>query len=194
MLNKRVIFSAAALLTATLLTACGGSKGINNDDAASANNGANTSNGSLNNDNGYANANLGANTTIGGAEPGLPPFTIDPLDDPASPLSKRTIYFAYDSSEVTAESTQVLRAHAQYLGDHPTRRVVLVGHADENGTREYNLGLGLRRATAVHRLMLLYGVAPQQIKYLSFGEEKPVAFGHNESAWAQNRRVEIEYN
>jgi len=195
MLSKFLTLSAAVVLSSALLTACGGGKGVKNDgaDDTNANNSANTNSGNVDN-NGYGYGNTGANTTIGGAETGVPPFTIDPLEDPASPLSQRTVYFAYDSSEVTPEGTELLRAHAQYLGDHPARRVVLAGHGDENGTREYNLALGLRRATSVHRLMLLYGVAPQQIKYVSFGEEKPVAFGHNESAWAQNRRVELEYN
>lgn len=115
------------------------------------------------------------------------------LDDPDSPLSNRTVYFEFDSSEVTAEDREVVDLHARYLAANPQQRVVLEGHADERGSREYNIGLGDRRAQSVRRLMEFQGVAPDQIRTVSYGEEKPAVEGHDEQAWSRNRRVEIVY-
>lgn len=116
------------------------------------------------------------------------------LNDPASPLSKRVIYFAFDSSELTDEGRELVNAHAKYLAQNPQTSVVLEGHADERGTREYNLALGERRAKTVERLMTLQGVTAKQLQVITFGEERPVAFGHDESAWRVNRRVELLYS
>lgn len=117
-----------------------------------------------------------------------------PMDeDPASPLSKRVIYFDYDKSELPDEYRPIVQAHANFLGANPRARVVLEGHTDERGSREYNVALGERRAEATRRLMLFMGAAEDQIETVSFGEERPVALGHDESAWQQNRRVEIIY-
>lgn len=115
------------------------------------------------------------------------------LDDPDSPLSNRTVYFEFDSSEVTAEDREVIDLHARYLAANPQQRVVLEGHADERGSREYNIGLGDRRAQSVRRLMEFQGVSPDQIRTVSYGEEKPAVEGHDEQAWSRNRRVEIVY-
>jgi peptidoglycan-associated lipoprotein len=115
------------------------------------------------------------------------------LDDPNSILAKRTVYFDFDSSEVKPEDREIVLAHASYLAAHPDANVVLEGHADERGSREYNMGLGERRAKAVRQLMLLQGVSAKQVDFVSFGEERPVALGHDESAWRLNRRVEITY-
>lgn len=120
-------------------------------------------------------------------------FQGSPFDDPSNPLSKRTIYFEFDSSDVSAEDREVITAHAEYLVANPNVTVVLEGHADERGTREYNIALGERRAKAVSQLMLLQGVAQSQMDVISFGEERPVALGHDEAAWRLNRRVEIIY-
>ncbi len=121
-------------------------------------------------------------------------FSGSPLTDPDSPLAKRVIYFAFDSSEISAEGRDLITAHAQFLSQHPDISVVLEGHADERGTREYNLALGERRAKAVERLMTLQGVGAKQLQIISFGEERPVALGHDESAWQLNRRVELLYS
>ena len=121
-------------------------------------------------------------------------FTGSPFDDPNNPLSKRTVYFEFDSAEIAAQDREIILAHAQYLASHPEAKVVLEGHADERGTREYNIALGERRAKAVSQLMLLSGVAQSQMDIISFGEERPVALGHDESAWRVNRRVEILYS
>lgn len=117
----------------------------------------------------------------------------DPFSDPSNPLSTTTVYFDFDRAEVKAGDREIILAHARYLADNAGTKIVLEGHADERGTREYNIALGERRAKAVSQLMLLQGVAQSQIDIVSFGEERPVALGHDESAWSANRRVEILY-
>lgn len=108
-------------------------------------------------------------------------------------LSKRRVYFAFDSSAVDDESRSIIEAHASYLAANPQVKLVLEGHTDERGTREYNLALGERRAQAVERMMRTLGVSADRIKASSYGEEKPVATDHDESSWRLNRRVEILY-
>lgn len=114
------------------------------------------------------------------------------VDDPTSPLSKRIIYFDYDSDEVRDEYRATLEAHAAYLAEKRAT-ATLEGNTDERGSREYNLGLGERRAQAVRRLMTAYGAGGNQLRTVSFGEEKPAVDGSDESAWSLNRRVEIIY-
>lgn len=139
----------------------------------------------------------GAEAGQSGAEAGglgsAEPLGADPLDDPASPLAQRVIYFEFDSSDIQRQFLDVLSAHAQYLVEHPEVSVRLEGHADERGSREYNIGLGDRRAQAVRRILLFQGVSADQVETVSYGEERPAVEGHNEEAWAQNRRVEIVY-
>lgn len=118
---------------------------------------------------------------------------MEALSDPASPLSQRVIYFDFDSYQVDDQSRSVLDAHAAFLVGHPDLVVTVEGHADERGSREYNIGLGDRRAQAVRRLLEFQGVLPDQIRTVSFGEEKPAAEGQDESAWRLNRRVELVY-
>lgn len=128
-----------------------------------------------------------------GDQPAGVPGSRDPLDDPRSLLAGRVIYFELDSADVRAEDRELVRAHADYLVARPDRRLRLEGHADERGTREYNVALGQRRADAVRSLLQLYGVPPRQLSTLSYGEEYPADFGHNERAWSRNRRVELVY-
>jgi peptidoglycan-associated lipoprotein len=109
-------------------------------------------------------------------------------------LSQTTIHFAYDSSELDAESQAIAEAHAAFLRDNSSIRAVLEGHADERGTREYNLALGERRAQSVADVFLALGVSAANIENVSYGEENPVAEGHDDSAWRLNRRVEIRYD
>lgn len=120
-------------------------------------------------------------------------YGISELDDPNSPLANRIIYFEYDSSEIRPQYRSVIEAHAQYLAANPEAVMSLEGHADERGSREYNLALGERRALSVKDQMTVLGASPAQIRTISYGEERPVDEGHEESAWSQNRRVELIY-
>lgn len=133
-----------------------------------------------------------AGVEVGGVE-GTGGFVGDPLDDPDSLLSERTVYFDFDKSEIKSRAREIIEAHANYLSSRPSVSIVLEGHADERGTREYNLGLGERRAKAVQQVMGLLGVSRDQIEVVSYGEERPAVMGHDEAAWTKNRRVEIVY-
>jgi len=108
-------------------------------------------------------------------------------------LAQRVVYFDFDSAEIKGTGTDVVAAHAKYLAANPAARVRLEGHTDERGSREYNIGLGERRAQSVRRALLLQGAADGQISTVSYGEERPAVPGHNEAAWAKNRRTEIVY-
>ena len=105
----------------------------------------------------------------------------------------RTFYFDFDKSSVKPESRTALMAHAAFLAANPNVNVTLEGHSDERGTKEYNLALGERRGQSVERFLVVNGVARTQLEVVSFGEEKPAAAGHDESSWAKNRRVMIQY-
>ena len=134
------------------------------------------------------NGAAGANGALAGANPD---------DEAAGPqgglLATRVVYFDFDSSEITGAGTDVVAAHAKYLASHKGTRVRLEGHTDERGSREYNIGLGERRAQAVRRSLLLQGATDAQISTVSYGAERPAVSGHDEAAWAKNRRVEIVY-
>lgn len=104
-----------------------------------------------------------------------------------------TIYFDFDSSEIRRESRSVLEAHAAYLAEAEDASVVLEGHTDERGSREYNMALGERRAESVARFLRVNNVSDDQIETVSYGEEQPAVDESNEEAWAENRRVEINY-
>jgi len=118
---------------------------------------------------------------------------ISPLEDPTNPLSERIVYFDYDSSDVQEQYRGTIEAHARYLAQNPGTTMSLEGHADERGSREYNLALGERRSIAIKRQMTLLGAAPAQIRTVSYGEERPLVDGHDDFSWSQNRRVEIIY-
>lgn len=105
----------------------------------------------------------------------------------------KVIYFAFDSNTVPAAAFETLRAHATYLKNNANAKVRLEGHADERGTREYNVALSERRSKAVEKFLRVQGVSASQIEVVSYGEEKPAAFGHSEMDWAKNRRVELNY-
>ncbi len=115
------------------------------------------------------------------------------LDDPQSLLSVRTIYFDYDSSDIQSQFRDAIEAHSTFLIANPNMVIALEGHADERGSREYNLALGERRSQTVKRQMTLLGVPSSQIRTTSYGEERPVTEGHDDFSWSQNRRVEIIY-
>ena len=103
------------------------------------------------------------------------------------------IYFEFDSSEIRSEFNGMLATHARYLASSPDVSIRLEGHADERGSREYNIGLGERRAQAVRQLLMLQGVSTAQVSTVSYGEERPAAFGSDEASYSQNRRVELVY-
>ena len=103
------------------------------------------------------------------------------------------IYFEFDSSEIRPEFNSMLATHARYMAASPDVSVRLEGHADERGSREYNIGLGERRAQAVRQILMLQGVSTAQLSTVSYGEERPVAFGSDEASYSQNRRVELVY-
>jgi peptidoglycan-associated lipoprotein len=111
----------------------------------------------------------------------------------AGQLKNRIIYFDFDSSEIRGDYTSLIAAHAKYLASNASIRVRIEGNTDERGSREYNIGLGERRAQAVRRALLLQGVAESQITTVSYGEERPAVTGHTEDAWSRNRRAEIVY-
>ncbi|MCP1674093.1 peptidoglycan-associated lipoprotein [Natronocella acetinitrilica] len=115
------------------------------------------------------------------------------LDDPDSPIGRRTIYFEFDSSDIREQDLEIVEAHARFLADHPDQRIILEGHTDERGSAEYNLALGERRAQSVKRAMVLSGASEDQIRVISYGEEKPADLGSNEEAWSANRRAELVY-
>jgi peptidoglycan-associated lipoprotein len=126
-----------------------------------------------------------AGTTAGGEEMAM--------DADSELLAKKIVYFDFDKSVIKPEAFEVLKAHARRLVADSSLIIRLEGHADERGTREYNLALGERRGNAVAKFLRVNGVSSSQLDIVSYGEEKPIAFGQSEQAWAQNRRVEISY-
>jgi len=120
-------------------------------------------------------------------------MTGNPLKDPSNILSRRSVYFDFDSNIVKDEYKPLITAHARYLQSHPAAKIRVEGNTDERGSREYNIALGQRRADAVRQLMQLIGARASQIETVSFGEEKSKCAEHVESCWSQNRRADIGY-
>ncbi|MEQ1529495.1 MAG: peptidoglycan-associated lipoprotein Pal [Methylococcales bacterium] len=191
-LNKSLL--AVAITATFLLSACGeddkdasltdgtqnSASGINDASTSGLNNGSDMNGSELNGSSRYGSG--------GGAANLGPEFS-----DPNNPLSKQTIYFMLDSSQVQEDFVPVIAAHSQYLASHGNQRIVLEGHGDERGSREYNIALGEQRAKSVANMMKVQGVSESQIEVVSYGEEKPAAFGHDEASWEMNRRVEVVY-
>jgi len=188
-LNKTLL---ALAISALLLTACSddeadqaltdgsqlGASGINDASTGGMNDGSGVSGSQF----GSGSAGAYGNSRLG------PEFS-----DPNNPLSKSTIYFMLDSSQIQPDFEPVISAHARYLAGHPNQRIALEGHADERGSREYNIALGENRSKSVASLMRAQGVSDSQLDLISYGEEKPAAYGSDESAWELNRRVELVY-
>lgn len=129
----------------------------------------------------------------GSAEP-LPMSEEEKLAKKKAELEREnTVYFEFDSSDLSPEARSIVEKHAEFLTSNPDVNVRLEGHTDERGTREYNIGLGERRAQAVARVLTARGVSGDQFSVVSYGEERPAVSGSNEEAWAKNRRVEIVY-
>jgi len=170
------------LMLATALVSAGGcaskkpKPGASQSTEVGANGGADSSGASAD----AANAgNVGSDEDVAGPQGGL--------------LAKRVIYFDFDSSDIKGEGNDVVAAHAKYLASHASTRVRLEGNTDDRGSREYNIGLGERRAQSVRRALMLQGASEGQITTVSYGAERPAAVGNDESAWSKNRRVEIVY-
>jgi len=129
----------------------------------------------------------------GAATSNVTTVTIDPLDDPKGALAGRSIYFAYDDFSVDPKYQPLIQAHGQYIGSHGAAQIRVEGNTDERGSREYNLSLGDKRAQIVAKQLVLMGAKQSQIEAVSYGEERPKAEGHDEAAWAENRRADIRY-
>ncbi|MEL6748762.1 MAG: peptidoglycan-associated lipoprotein Pal [Pseudomonadota bacterium] len=143
----------------------------------------------------------GGNETVTQPAAGTSSAVFDPLGDPAQPLNspdpllkQRIFHFAFDDSSLRTEDFATLRAHARYLNTHPRQRVLIAGHADERGSREYNIALGERRAMAIRQFFEAEGVRPTQIDVVSYGEEVPLNRAQTEAAWAENRRAQLYYS
>ena len=111
----------------------------------------------------------------------------------AGALARRSIYYDYDQFDVKDEYRGLVEAHAKYLRENPTARILIQGNTDERGSREYNVGLGQRRSDGVKKMLVLLGARDNQIESVSLGEEKPQSDGHDEGAWSKNRRSDILY-
>ncbi|MDD2684535.1 MAG: peptidoglycan-associated lipoprotein Pal [Gallionella sp.] len=119
--------------------------------------------------------------------------SVDPLNDPASILAKRSVYYPLDVDTVQDADKPAVQAHAKYLSEHADRKVRLEGNCDERGSNEYNLALGQRRADGVKKMLELGGAKAAQLESVSYGEEKPKGSDHNEASWSQNRRTDLNY-
>ncbi|HEY0942243.1 MAG TPA: peptidoglycan-associated lipoprotein Pal [Steroidobacter sp.] len=138
----------------------------------------------------------GPTTSTEGASSGSVSGTALSADQQALQAAKAAgviVYFDYDRAEIKPEFVPVVAAHAKYLNGNSQAKVRLEGHSDERGSREYNIGLGERRAQAVRRALMLQGVTENQITTVSYGEERPAVQGSDESAYSKNRRVELVY-
>jgi peptidoglycan-associated lipoprotein len=124
---------------------------------------------------------------------GAPMDAIEMLEQTEGALANRIIYFEFDSAKLSSESIQILETHGNFIAGNGEVSVRLEGHADERGSREYNIALGDRRAQSVRRVLLFQGASVDQLETVSYGEEQPVMSGHTEEAWSKNRRVELIY-
>ena len=118
---------------------------------------------------------------------------VDRLEQTEGSLSSRIIYFEFDSAKLTSESIEILEVHGNFIAGNGEVTVRLEGHADERGSREYNIALGDRRAQSVRRVLLFQGASVDQVETVSYGEEQPAATDQTEEAWSLNRRVELIY-
>jgi peptidoglycan-associated lipoprotein len=164
------------LLTATTLTLAGCNRGntVPEDTGAAANGGGF--------DSGVATDRQGDGGSI----------AVSPLEaERARLMQQLVVYFDYDEADILPEFNALLQAHGQFLAQNPNTQIRLEGHADERGSREYNIGLGERRAQAVRRVLMLQGAGGAQLTTVSYGEERPAQTGSDEESWRLNRRVEL---
>lgn len=186
---RRLLASVSMLAVASLLAACGSAVSLKEP------------NSNVPVESRTPTANAGAGAGSAGASTGAAPQSgVTTVDlgagdgmDPAMArlTSERIVYFDFDSFAIRDEFRPMLDAHAKRLATQRDRRIVIEGHTDERGGREYNLALGQKRAEAVARSLELLGATPAQIEAVSFGKERPAAQGSSEEAWARNRRAEL---
>jgi peptidoglycan-associated lipoprotein len=125
-------------------------------------------------------------------KPVASPFAV--LKDPNSVLSKRSVYYELDKFDVRDEYRSLIEAHAKFLRENPSAKMLIQGNTDERGSREYNVGLGQRRSDGVKKMLVLLGAREDQIESVSLGEEKPQDAGHSEDSWSKNRRSDMLYS
>lgn len=152
-----------------------------------------TQSGNQASDNAGAKSTTTPSSTTSSASSSGPRGTRTITRDAAGRPNERSVYYDFDKSSLSAADRKLVEAHVQYLRQHPEVKVRVEGNADERGSKEYNLALGQRRAEAVTKAMTLLGVTDQRLEAVSYGEEKPKAAGHDEKAWAENRRSDILY-
>jgi peptidoglycan-associated lipoprotein len=140
-----------------------------------------------------ADAGFSSNGGGGGGDIAVSPLEAERAAERARLMQQLVVYFDYDEAEILPEFNALLQAHGQYLAQNPNTQVRLEGHADERGSREYNIGLGERRAQAVRRVLMLQGAGGTQLTTVSYGEERPAQTGSDDEAWRLNRRVELVY-
>jgi peptidoglycan-associated lipoprotein len=140
------------------------------------------------------NPNAVTSSTTPIASDSFDPMSLAALKDPRSPLSKRSVYFDYDSYVVKGEFQSLLTAHAKFLAANPKMKMLIQGNADERGSREYNLALGQKRSDAVKKALQLMGAREDQLESVSLGEEKPTCTEQTEACWGQNRRGDMLYS
>ena len=182
-INMKIQYLALPLLAASLvMTGCASRK-----PAADVTTGTNpTSSTSVNTTGLSDDAALNAQNLSGASSKGV-------TEANKAALAKRVVHFDYDSTDLSSTDYQTLQAHAQFLIANANSKIALTGHTDERGTREYNMALGERRAKAVQSYLLTNGVKQTQLEAVSYGKEMPINAGHDEAAWKENRRVELNY-
>jgi len=172
------------LALVAVLAGCGGSSGtMMDDDSTFADDGA---------DSGFGDD--GARSSADGDDGFMTGGALDDTNAAGGVLDNRVIYFGFDKSDIDRASRALLEEHGRYMAQNPGLNVRLEGHGDERGSREYNIGLGERRAQAVRQILLLRGAGAAQLSTVSYGEERPAVLGSDEEARSLNRRVEIVYN
>ena len=176
-------FVISTVLASVLLTGCGGDAQVKPDDQQNSD----VNVGSISKDAGQSGSVL-----VGGVEREIS-YERSAINDADNVLATRTIYFDFDSSSLSTDDEEILKHHGKYLALNSSATMRIEGHTDERGSREYNIALADRRAQSVKRLLQFQGASSTQVVVISYGEEKPAAFGHNEDAWHFNRRAELVY-
>ena len=194
--NNSIKLWFTALMVAVFLSACASSQDEVLDPDADTGQGSDVQFGTISGGDTGADASGVDNQDDDGViaiEDTTPLTPAQALEQTEGALASRTIYFEYDSAKLSDESLAILEEHGNFIAANGEVRVRLEGHADERGSREYNIALGDRRAQSVRRVLLFQGASVDQINTVSYGEESPAVEGHDEEAWAKNRRVELKY-